>query len=273
MSKKTILSILLLLSIFSGSVVRADAVVHILKRGETLYSVSRQYNISADELIRFNNITNPDRLREGQEIRIPDFYVVVRGDTLFGVARSHGITIDELTSANNLTRDSGIRIGQKLLIPRQGSTVVSAPKTLPGGTAAPPVANFTDPRNYETRTVDAAIIWPVKVLSISYLTGKVFGVSITSEAGERVKTIASGTVISAGPYRGFGQVVFVQSKNGHIYVYGGLESIIPRIGESLSFGENLGTLRPDALSGKPQLYFMVYNRDVPIDPAKAPRGF
>jgi septal ring factor EnvC (AmiA/AmiB activator) len=54
-------------------------------------------------------------------------------------------------------------------------------------------------------------------------------------------------------------------------VYGGLEKVSQRVGHVLSL-DSLGTLGSDSLSGKAQLYFMVYNKDTPIDPAKAPRG-
>jgi len=121
--------------------------------------------------------------------------------------------------------------------------------------------------------VDSTIIWPVPVTEISYLSGKIYGVSITSLKGEKVKAISSGTVLSTGPYRGFGQVVFLQSKAGFIYVYGGLDSILTRPGASLAFGDEIGTLGSDSLSGKPRLYLMVYNKDIPVDPAKAPRGY
>jgi septal ring factor EnvC (AmiA/AmiB activator) len=130
-----------------------------------------------------------------------------------------------------------------------------------------------DPRPYENKKVDPGIIWPVLVRNISYLSGKIYGVSITSDKGEKVKTVSSGTVISTGPYRGFGQVVFLQSKKGFIYVYGGLDGITSRSGDVLSFGDEIGTLGADSLSGKSKLYFMVYNKDVPVDPAKAPRGY
>ena len=99
-----------------------------------------------------------------------------------------------------------------------------------------------DPRSFQSKKVDSSIIWPVQAKEVSYLSGKVYGVSISSSRGERVKTISSGTVLSTGPYRGFGQVVFLQSKTGFIYVYGGLDAITPHAGQSLAFGDEIGTI-------------------------------
>lgn len=255
-----VLYILISFSVFLG----AEDLVHVLKRGETLYGISRQYNVPADAIMKYNSITNPERLKAGQEIRIPGVYTVKRGDTLYGIAREFSLPVADLLSANGLNRNSTIRIGDVLYIP--GSAVQMADSK--------PVSTepLQDPRNFTHKRVDSTIIWPVDGQEISYLSGKLYGVSITADQNSEVKTIASGTVLSTGPYRGFGQVVFIQSKNGYIYVYGGLSRMSVRPGDTISFGDPLGNLGADSLSGKPQLYFLVYNKDKPVDPAKAPRG-
>jgi len=275
------------------STVFSEELIHVLQKGETLYGVSRQYNVPAEVLLSLNNIDNPDKLKAGQKIRIPDVYTVLKGDTLYGIARKLNISIDTLLSANKLDNNSKLHAGQTLYIPSNSSAVVTTtgktesttkvvektittivtPSITITETAFGAAKPLEDPRGFEKKKVDATIIWPVSVKDISYLTGKVYGVLITAGVGEKVKAISSGTVISTGPYRGFGQVVFLQSKAGYIYVYGGLDGIKPKTGQSLSFGDEIGTLGSDSLSGMPRLYFMVYNRDIPVDPAKAPRGY
>lgn len=276
-----------LLSVSSG--LFPEELVHILQKGETLYGISRQYKVPADAIMSYNKLTDPDKLRAGQKIRIPDVYEVQKGDTLYGIARKFGVSVQELTGSNNLSGKTSIKAGDTLYIPASvgkgkeaptsdrtsGSAVVAAtvPEKTPQSAPALPEKSLEDPRNYKPKKVDSSIIWPVKVKEIAYLSGKLYGVSILSDKGEQVKAISSGTVLSTGPYRGFGQVVFLQSKTGHIYVYGGLGDLKARQGDTLAFGDDLGTLGADSLSGKPQLYFMVYNNDVPVDPAKAPRGY
>jgi murein DD-endopeptidase MepM/ murein hydrolase activator NlpD len=264
----------------SVSALCADELVHVLQKGETLYGLSRKYHVPADAIMSLNNISNPDNLRAGQKLRIPGVYTVAKGDTLYGIARKIGVPVDLILSSNGLDRESTIKVGDILIVPATGTAVASTGAAVaakdPSGDLPPPVIAqkpLEDPRSYENRAVDTSIIWPVTVKDISYLSGKVYGVSITSQKGEKVKAISSGTVLSTGPYRGFGQVVFLQSKTGYIYVYGGLDGITPAAGDSLSFGDEIGTLGADSLSGKPRLYFMVYNKDVPVDPAKAPRGY
>ncbi|ULQ60197.1 M23 family metallopeptidase [Brucepastera parasyntrophica] len=256
----------------------AEELIHTLQKGETLSALSRKYNVPASILMDLNNIADPNNLKIGQKLRIPDVYVIEKGDTLYAIARKFEIPLDALLDANKLTGNSTIKAGDCLFIPdskkaiRSDLTPEIAQANVQGN---PPVIQqpLEDPRVFEPKKVDPSIIWPVEVKEFSYLTGKLNGVSITGQKGERVKTVASGVVLSTGPYRGFGQVVFIQSKSGYIYVYGGLESISVRPGASIDFGGELGKLGADSLSGKPQLYFMVYNKDQPIDPAKAPRGY
>jgi len=281
MSKQRLGQCAILAFLLAPALFWAEDLVHTLKKGETLYSISRQYQVPAELIMSHNGIANPDRLQAGQKIKIPGIYTVQKGDTLYAIARKFGVTADELARINKIPKDGTLKAGDRLCVPGGAQAVAAAgkgsdPTPAKGDDAGqklpPGVSRPLDPRTYDNRTVDKSLIWPVSVIDISYLSGKVYGVSITSDKGERVKAIASGKVISAGPYRGFGQVVFVQSTSGYIYVYGGLEKVSQRVGHVLSFGDSLGTLGSDSLSGKAQLYFMVYNKDTPIDPAKAPRG-
>ncbi len=260
---------------------QAEELVHVLQKGETLYGISRKYNVPPETLLSWNSLANPDKLQAGQKIRIPDVYTVQKGDTLYGIARKLDVPVATLMQTNKLDDHSTIKAGETLYIP-SGTSVTSTSKTSVGKSAEQTTIpaseilsqrTLADPRSFQSKKVDSTIIWPVSVTEISYLSGKVYGVSITSFKGEKVKTISSGTVLSTGPYRGFGQVVFLQSKAGFIYVYGGLDSILTRPGASLAFGDEIGTLGSDSLSGKPRLYLMVYNKDLPVDPAKAPRGY
>jgi membrane-bound lytic murein transglycosylase D len=45
--------------------------LHVVVQGDTLYSIGRTYGFTIDELVAYNNLTNPDALKIGDEIRIP----------------------------------------------------------------------------------------------------------------------------------------------------------------------------------------------------------
>jgi murein DD-endopeptidase MepM/ murein hydrolase activator NlpD len=134
-----------------------------------------------------------------------------------------------------------------------------------------PVVPAAAPRAVVPGTVDASVRWPVAAREVSYMTGKLSGVILTGGKTESVKSLTEGTVISAGPYRGFGRVAIVQVSGGYLYVYGGCESLSVKEGDKVVPGTELGRLGMDALSEKPQLFFLVYRNNIPVDPAKAPR--
>lgn len=48
----------------------AQAKVHEVQPGETLYSIAKKYNVSADQILKLNNMTRKDTLRTGQKLVI-----------------------------------------------------------------------------------------------------------------------------------------------------------------------------------------------------------
>ncbi|HSH01384.1 MAG TPA: LysM peptidoglycan-binding domain-containing protein [Anaerolineae bacterium] len=49
----------------------SDEIVHIVRAGETIFSIAQLYGVDMDTLISYNNITNPNLIDAGAEIRIP----------------------------------------------------------------------------------------------------------------------------------------------------------------------------------------------------------
>jgi len=277
--RKVILLLILFVSrIFCLAPLWADT-VHVVQKGETLYSIAKKYGTSYQDLLDYNTIKDPSKIFVGQKIKIPDSvteqtYKVQKGDTLFGISRIYSVSVDVIRKANGLTESSVLKEGMVLKIPGAAKTVqntqtssktndTTETRQSADTIAARPVTEATLPDNTK---------WPVKAKSISYLTGKLYGVVITAEENDLVQSLSSGTVISAGPYRGFGKVAIVQAANGYLYVYGGCDILNVREGESIKNGTVLGRIGVDSISKQPQLYFLVYKDNKPVDPASAPRG-
>ena len=94
--------------------------IHIVKSGETLYSIAREYGVDP-EILSFNNdIANPLRLPVGQPIAIvlPTLtHEVVSGDTLSGIASRYGVSVNHIFRRNLiLNGKSDIFLGQLLYI-------------------------------------------------------------------------------------------------------------------------------------------------------------
>ena len=101
----------------------ANSSYYTVKSGDSLWSISKKYGLTVDELKQANNLTS-NLLSIGQNLLIPkkesetntDEYIVKKGDTLYAIANKYNTTIDNLKSINNLTTDS-LSIGQVLKIP------------------------------------------------------------------------------------------------------------------------------------------------------------
>ena len=272
MSKRRYSVCLFIFSLAVASVHPSDT-LHILEKGETLYALSRKYSVPIAILLERNKISDAGKITVGQKIYIPETYTIQKGDTLYSIARKFSVTVDMLRKVNNLSNSDVLKVGKILIVP-ESKIDASAAHVSPNTTSTqqPAPSSWEDPRSYTKKTIDKKLLWPVPITDISYLSGKLYGVAIDSTANAPVKAIASGRVISMGPHRGYGQVIFIQSKTKHVYVYGGLAQILPQAGAHITVGQKLGTLAADSITGTPRLYFMVYANNKPLDPAKAPRG-
>ena len=291
-----------------------------VEKGDTLYSISRKYQITVAELRAANNLSENDVIKVGQKLKIPSAdisnaaalatdnkattsgtatlsstratkeYTVVKGDTMYSISKKNGMTLAEFMALNGLDSNSVIKVGQKLKIYTTGTTAStstssgsssSSSSTSTSSSSGPSTGSGTadsstttpDTRTYGTTvTADKNTVWPVKNPTVTQVKGKVGGVQLSAQLNEPVVCIREGTVMYVGVYRGFGQVLFVQSKTGVIYTYTGLGSVSVKKGDYVVYNQQLGTAGTDPISGKPGITFMVFQNGQPIDPAKAPRN-
>jgi LysM repeat protein len=107
-----------------------ESAVHIVQRGETLYSIARRYGVNMWAIARANRITNPNRIYAGQRLVIPTgqagggwyagtgaVHVVRRGETLYRIALNYGVSMWAIIRANNIANPNRIYAGQRLVIP------------------------------------------------------------------------------------------------------------------------------------------------------------
>lgn len=100
-----------------------DSNYYTVKSGDSLWSISRKFGITVDELKNANNLSS-NLLSIGQNLIIPgkdlddigEEYVVKKGDTLYSIARKYNTSVDNLKSINNITTDS-LAIGQIIKLP------------------------------------------------------------------------------------------------------------------------------------------------------------
>lgn len=93
---------------------------YIVKSGDSLWTIARQYNTTVDTLRALNNLSN-DNLTTGQRLKVPNSqtnrtYTVKNGDSLWRIATLYNTTVSKIKELNNLTSND-LRVGQILQIP------------------------------------------------------------------------------------------------------------------------------------------------------------
>lgn len=101
---------------------KADENVYVVKKGDSLWLIAKNYNTSVDEIKRLNNLSS-NTLSIGQKLKIPNAitsneitYTVKKGDSLWLIANRYDTTVNAIKDKNGLTSNN-LSIGQILKIP------------------------------------------------------------------------------------------------------------------------------------------------------------
>ena len=81
------------------------------------------------------------------------------------------------------------------------------------------------------------------------------GTDFAAPTGAPVRTVGDGVVDFAGVQNGFGNVVYVKHRNQHVTVYAHLNRIDVKKGQSVSQGQNIGTVGATGWATGPHLHF------------------
>lgn len=95
-----------------------EANTYIVKKGDSLYSIARNFGVTVDDLKRINNKT-ANMLVIGEHLIIPSFnnnlYTVKAGDTLWSIANKYNTSVNKIKEINNLSNNN-LSVGMQLKI-------------------------------------------------------------------------------------------------------------------------------------------------------------
>ena len=98
--------------------------MHTVTQGQGLYSISRMYGVTEDEIIRLNP-GSEKVIRAGEQLKIPSkrttasgkFHTIQKGETLYRLSVENRISVKELCDANPGLSVENFKIGQVITIP------------------------------------------------------------------------------------------------------------------------------------------------------------
>ena len=99
--------------------------LHTIEKGQSLYSISKMYNVTTSDIIRLNPGCD-EKIYAGQTIKIPKgkdtqkgetFHTIQAGETLYKLTTMYNVSAKAICEANPGLSAENFRIGQVILIP------------------------------------------------------------------------------------------------------------------------------------------------------------
>lgn len=104
-----------------------EEVEYIVKKGDTLNRIAKEYGVSVNDIVELNKIQNPNLIYIGQKLIIETrkfekgdlnhiLYTVKRGDTLNEISRKYNVSVNEIVNLNEIKNPNLIFVGEVLKI-------------------------------------------------------------------------------------------------------------------------------------------------------------
>ncbi len=223
----------------------SEPIRHQVLRGETVFSISRLYNVPVTNIAEWNGLNSEFTIREGQ------FLLVPRG----GAAPAP-------TAATIVTAPGA---GTATPLPPSASTPLpdetpSVPLPAAAAPTAPDIGTPTQPA-----TANARFSMPLQGAIIrSYAPGSNEGIDIGASAGTNVSAADSGSVAAVTTDTSGGAIVVLKHSDGLLTVYTQMGGLTVEKNDSVSRGQTIGKVR----AGSPSfLHFEVRRGLQSLDPA------
>ena len=245
---------------------------HRVRSKETVYALSRKYNVPTRTIIEENELQPPYLLKKGQIIKIPiaQVHTVKKGETLYSIARSYEVDFSALAKKNKIKSPWILSVGQHLYLPatlakssyaKQDIQMTPEPKT--------PQKNVQEKKKSIKVALPKApkrsgkFMWPVQGKIVSEFglskTGKRNdGINISATKGTSIKAAENGVVAYVGDeLKGFGNLALIKHDSGWITAYAHADSFSIKKGMTVKKGQIIGKVGSTGNVKTPQLHFEV----------------
>jgi murein DD-endopeptidase MepM/ murein hydrolase activator NlpD len=205
-------------------------VVHVVRRGETLYRISRAYGISVEDLLEVNGLEDARSVPAGFELFVPG----ATREQQVGSAPSGSGPEAEPNAAATLPRPSGDRPG-KLAWPLRDRN---------GSGRAGVIYSKYGQRDGQPHD----------------------GVDISAPEGTTIVAAAEGVVIFAGERSGYGSIVILRHSGQLLTVYAHASELLVKEGDRVAEGTPVARVGRSGRTTGPHLHFEVREGVKPRDP-------
>jgi lipoprotein NlpD len=251
---------------------------HVVRQGETLLAVSRQYRVDVRDLIAWNKLSNPNQVNVGQVLRVAPEPGVAAVETIpvnppdaevaapaAGVATAGGLKREPRGGKIAYSDEAWTSLQR----PLGGTVLASAAEIAPAASSGTAVPNTAVPN-----TGGGTWIWPVKgkiLLAFDVVVDggvRNKGVDIGGTPGTPVLSAAAGKVGYAGDgLPGMGKLVIIRHEGDYLTVYAHNQALLVKEQDIVKQGQQIAELGSTG-TDRPKLHFEIRKQGQPLDPLK-----
>ncbi|MEA2877957.1 MAG: hypothetical protein QOF14_3153 [Hyphomicrobiales bacterium] len=246
---------------------------HIVKPGDTIYSLARQYRLTPMAIAKANNVGLDHRVKVGDRIVIP------------GQTSAAPRLAAPAPAAQPKTAQAAPQIAAKpapQIAAKPETAPVAKPQSSKVAKADAPSANIVAPAAdplpetapIGTTNSSVSLRWPVRGKVIQGFGPKTTGgqndgINVAVPEGTPIKAAEDGVVAYAGSeLKGYGNLVLVRHSNGFVTAYAHASELSVKKGEAIKRGQVIGKAGSTGNVTSPQLHFEVRKGATPVDPTQ-----
>lgn len=233
---------------------------YVVVRGDTLYSIAWRYGVDMRELVRINNLADPNRILVGQRLLLGDDAV----DTNDVAPATDTGSPPRNAVASTTPHNDTPRSRPRRVEPPAAERVATADGTSPAPS-----------RDTAPTPSGRGWVWPVRGRVIRGFQpdqpGRK-GIQIAAALGTTVTASRGGEIVYSGSgLPGYGRLIIVKHSESLLSAYGFLGKILSNEGDRVSAGQPIGEVG-NSPENRPALHFEIRQNGKPVDPLRFLQG-
>ncbi len=223
--------------------------LHLVTRGETLYSIAFRYERDFRQLASINGLSGDYTIHPGQRLYLTE-----------AAARDAGIVASNAASNASATGTRAAAVTRPVV---RSTPTASNPTS--ASSAPQPAAPVLAP------VTDNSWVWPqTGPIVRSFGSGDPVskGIQISAPEGSPVLSAIDGVVVYSGSgLRGYGNLLIIKHDDAHLSAYAYNQELLAHEGDLVRSGQKIATVGSDA-EGNNRLYFEIRLDGTPVDPIR-----
>jgi len=239
---------------------------HIVKSGETLYSIAWRYGLDYKVLARNNGVKNNFLIYAGQTLILPA-KAKYRSPVL-SASSSPTVAASTRTSSASVNRPQPLKADvSRKRASSTSSSVKKSPRSENQSTSTSRVA--------KSNSTSKKVIWqwPTRgkvITNFSSANGANKGIDLKGKKGDSVRAAALGRVVYAGSgLRGYGKLVIIKHNDTYLSAYAHNDRIRVKEGQNVKAGQHIADIGSSgSRTESVKLHFEIRQNGQPVNPLK-----